>query len=178
MDTEENNLIVDNMGLAYDLAYKYYNKIQHTIELNELQSVAFLGLTKAGNSFNKELNFAFSTYAYNCIRNELIKYISNNINNTGQSLSTEIGDNLELSDVIADEINLEQYLIDKVCIFQLQQSIKLLPSPYKDILIYKLKGNTFNEIADLVNISVSQVNQYYHRGINMLRYRLKDWRDI
>ena len=25
MNTEENNLIVENMGLAYDLAYKYYN---------------------------------------------------------------------------------------------------------------------------------------------------------
>lgn len=177
MNTEENELIVNNIGLAYELAIKYYNKIQHIIELDELQSIAFLGLVKAGKTFNKNLKFAFSTYAYNCIRNEIVHYIQNNIKNSNQSLDTQIADNLDLQHTIASDVNIEIDLVNKELINNLFRSINLLKYPYKDILTMKLKGYTFIQISNLLKINLSQVNQNYHKAINMLRYKLKDWRD-
>lgn len=177
MDTKENELIKNNMGLAYELAFKYYTKLQHQLSLDDLQSVALLALVKAGNTFNLDLGYAFSTYAYAVIRNDILNYISNNFNSTAQSISTQISDDLELQDIIPATQDFEEKLIHKRLLISLMHEINSLKPFYRDILKYKLENCTFGQIAKYLGVSITYVKQCYYKAINILKFKLKDWRN-
>lgn len=170
MMTEE-KLILDNMKLAYDLAWKYFIKFQMKFELEELQSLALLGLTKAANTFKEDLGNKFSTYAYQCIRNEFSHYFQKNIKYLDDlHLFVEIYDNLDLQSILPSDNNVEKDFL----ISYLYDEIDKLKPNYKSVILNHLNGKTFNEIAELMNISQSQVSQYYAKIINILRRKFKE----
>ena len=81
MTNEKQELVDKNLKLAYKIAWEYNIKLRGHIELEELQSLAFLGLVKAANTFDISKNFEFSTYAYTVMRNEILCFITKNSNN-------------------------------------------------------------------------------------------------
>ena len=102
MTNDTNRLIEDNINIAYNLSWQYYNKFDRKIELDELQSLSFLGLTKAAKTFNPGLKYNFSTYAYKCIINEILLHYRNNKKHIYISLSEEIGENIYLENAISE----------------------------------------------------------------------------
>jgi RNA polymerase sigma factor (sigma-70 family) len=175
MNTDEEKLILDNMNLAYDIAWKYNKKFNNIIPLDELQSLSFLGLTKAAKTFKKELGNNFSTYAYSCITNEILYYYRQNINHINNlSLSEPNNDELTLEDMIASNEDVFEDLSLELDIEFLRQSIKLLKPRHQKVLEYKLKGYTFKKMASIIGVSLTQICNDYNKALNILRYKFKD----
>ena len=98
MTTEEENLVLDNQRLAYDIAWKHYKKYQGLFDIEELKSVALLGLSKSAVTFDKNLDNAFTTYAYRVITNEIYIYVRNENNKLAKDIANKI------AEVFIDEI--------------------------------------------------------------------------
>ena len=107
MTNDTNKLIEDNMNIAYKLAWQYYNKFNKRIEFEELQSISFLGLTKAAKTFNENLTYTFSTYAYKCIINEILLFYRKNKKHYAISISSEIINDIILEDTLSSDFNTE-----------------------------------------------------------------------
>ena len=69
-------LIIYNIKLAKHFTFVYYEKTKY--DLNDLLSVSLIGLVKAVDSFKISKGFKFSTYASECIINEILMYIRKN----------------------------------------------------------------------------------------------------
>lgn len=168
MTNDDMNLVTDNINLAYKLAWQYKLKLGSSVELEELQSICFLGLTKAAKGFDKSKNIEFSTYAYTAMKNEIVNFYNRN-KTDNISLSTEIGDDIYLEDTITDESNLEEQVETNLQIQQLYRFISELS--YNDQIIVNsyLQGLSINEIALKLGLSSKQTYFLYRKSINKLR---------
>ena len=66
-------IIQENNGLIYQIINKYRNYF----DIDDLYQVAVIGLIKAKNNYNNNLNTKFSSYAYPYVLGEVISYINN-----------------------------------------------------------------------------------------------------
>ena len=174
MTTDEENLVLDNIGLVGDLASKYYMKFNCSFEYEDLRSVGMVALAKAAKSYNKDLGFAFSTYAYKIIKNEIILYFNLNKNhNTNISLSKEVLDGLELGDTIPLDYDFFDDLEKTVENEKLYEAIESLEENHKKIINYRLQGLTYKQIGKIMGTSHQNVNSMYNRALNILRYKLR-----
>ena len=183
MGDEKEKLVLNNMGLAYKLASSYFRKFSGVYELDDLKSVAYIGLMKAVNTFNPELNYQFSTYAYACIRTEICNYLSDNKKFLGQmyfedpiTTKSKDSDDYKLGDTIADPFNLEESVEGTINCSMLLEEINKLPGRYPEILKYRMRGMTFVEIGKLFGLSQPTISKDYNRAVNLLRIKLRDWR--
>lgn len=176
-----NNMILaeENIQLAYKLAWEYFNKFKTSIELEELQAISLLGLTKAAKSYNSDKNIKFSTFAYTVIKNEIIYYIKQNIKHINNiSLSQELTDNLLLEDTLQSNINLEKDIEDTIKIETLYKYINELNEKDKFIVLSYLNGLNTHQIATKLKITDHQVNSLYRKIINKLRYKYRQGGDF
>lgn len=173
MTTNEDNLITDNIRLAYKVAWNYYNKLNGFIDLEELQSLCFIGLVKASKLYNND-DYAFSTYAYKCMKNEILKYFNKikNINkNTHISLSQEIGDELRLEDTLFCIDNVDEQIEKKLLIDKLWEFIDELDDIERKIIVGYMKGLTANKIGEIVGLKHARVSAAYKKALNKLRFK-------
>lgn len=71
-DKEKDEFVRNNEALVHFVAKKFQNT---RIEHSELVDIANLGLTKALNGYRKNRGVKFSTYAHNCMYNEILFYL-------------------------------------------------------------------------------------------------------
>jgi len=64
-------LICSNMGIVKSIAIRYINR---GTDLEDLIQIGSVGLIKAARSYDPELGFEFSTYAYSMINGELRRH--------------------------------------------------------------------------------------------------------
>lgn len=179
MTTDEEKLIMDNLNLAYDLAWKYFNKCGKLIEFEELKSISLLGLTKAAKTFNLKFTISFSTYAYKVICNEILMFIRQNQQYFKPDISLDKGINTVnstklLYDILPDENNVINELENQLEIEYMNKMILELPDRLQNIIKYYLDGYTMIEIGKLLNISQPQVSRDYHKALNILRYKFEE----
>lgn len=74
LTSEQQDLVVDNLALATDLAYKFSQR-QNSLEFDELISIARYGLVRAAEKYDPSRGVKFSTFAYATIRNEILAEI-------------------------------------------------------------------------------------------------------
>ena len=140
MSANDEELILNNTKIAYKIAWDYYNKFQRKIELDELQSLSLLGLTKAAKTYNSNLDFSFSTYAYRCIQNEILLFMRKYRQNSSNiSLSTLLSETVELQDTIPLEYDLLDKIKDDLDIQKLQTEINNLSPRFRIIIKYRLE---------------------------------------
>lgn len=169
MNTEE-NLILDNMKLAYNLAWKYKSKLSNLVELEDLQSLCLLGLTKAAKTFDSSLGYKFSTYSYKFMKNEVLIYLNSELKHSNNiSLSTQINDDLELQDVMPLQYDIYEEVEKRISNDNLYKGIEKLNDYYKIIITYKLKGMTLMQISDKLGIPINKLCNDYGKAINILR---------
>ena len=65
---EIQKLTLENMGLAYKIAWKYHGR---GLEQDELQAVALFGLVKAASGFDRSREVPFPAFASTVIRNTI-----------------------------------------------------------------------------------------------------------
>lgn len=176
MTNDVNKLIEDNMNIANKLAWQYYNKFNRKIDFEELQSLSFFGLTKAANTFDSNLDFAFSTYAYKCIINEILLFYRNHKKHCATSLSMEIVDeNIYLEDLIGIDYKAEELIYSNLEIMELHKFISELPDVERKVIDYILSGKRMCEIGKLLNCSQPQVSRLYHKALHRLRDKFSNY---
>ena len=74
-----NDLIVGNLGLVHFVIKKM--NISNLNEYDDFYQVGVIGLINAAKTYNDKLNKSFSTYAYICIKNEILRYLKKNEKN-------------------------------------------------------------------------------------------------
>ena len=174
MTNDANKLIEDNINIAHKLAWQYYTRFNKRIEFEELQSISFLGLTKAAKTFNEELTYTFSTYAYKCIINEILLYYRKNKKYITTSFSEELTDNIVLEDTLPSNQNTEEDVLVGLEVNLLYKYIDQLPEIEQKVIYYRLKGKTMEEIGKIVGYSQPQISRLYAKALNRLRNKFMD----
>lgn len=99
-------LIRKNDGLIGFTLKKFYANCNYQFDYDDLRQEGILGLIRAIELFNSELNYSFSNYAIRWIYSKMSRYIHKN-DRDELSLNTSYDDDekIELMDMIEDECN-------------------------------------------------------------------------
>jgi len=142
---ERDELIVNFMPLAKSIAIKRKKTLPKHIDFEEIESVAFMGLVKAAEKFDKNISPSFSSYASLRIFGEIQDFLRNNFKNTSQIVSS------------LEEIDVEQ--IEKS--FEISDDILFhLSDDDKDIIkYYYVDQLSLKEIGSILGVSESRISQ-------------------
>ena len=151
MTNEE--MFIQNQRIAYKVAKPYY--INNKEDFEDIKQVALLGLWKAVLTYNK--TYAFSTYAYRVIANEINYYLrKNRKHNSTISIYTEIGNEITIADTLLDSID---YIEQLEAVESINNGIKKLQGKEKAIFEMMLEGKTQQNIAKKMQVSQPQISR-------------------
>lgn len=178
----------ENMRLIPYVLKSLYNT---DIPYDELHSVGVTGYTKALVSFDKTKGAKFSTYAINCIKNEILfflrkenKYMQNTTSLNTILAKDKNGNNLELEETISDnELNdtsLEDTILKDETRQILLKAIDELSEKERLIILYRFgldRGikKTQKELADEINMSQANVSKIQEKALKKLKVILKKY---
>jgi len=165
MSTQE--LVLTHMNFAEKLARKRKRSLPSYIDIYELFSAAYLGLTEAANSYDESRNVAFKTYSYRRILGAIDDYLQS----LGYSISLDIRNNitgLSKSDLIESK---QQINHDHS--FDLIESLigNLGSNIFK---LYFLDNYDLKEIGLMVGVSESRICQL----LNKYKLKIRECYDV
>lgn len=123
-------------------------------------------------TFNNK--YAFSTYAYAVIKNELNMYVTRHVNRMYKrtvSIETPITDDLTLEDTLEDTKDYIEDLIDHIDIIEIREIFDSLYLSDRDkrVLEMLFQGRTQTEIAIEVEVSQTQISRIRQNIIKRAR---------
>ncbi len=107
--------------------------------------------------------YRVKAYLYTIVRNKLLTHIR---------LKKTVAFDSEKIEIEDDE--LEMQIIKEELYKELREAISNLPTRTRKVIDYKISGQTNNEIADLLEISVNTVKTLQKAGYSKLRVNLKN----
>lgn len=175
----------------YALVFYVVKMFQNTrIAYDELVSISIVGYAKALNAFDTERGVKFSTYAINCIRNEVLFFLrkeKNHLNNSfsmNTVLSTDKnGNSLSMEETVSNidnnERSLEQDVVLNDDILLLQKALEYLTDKERYIITYRYgldNGNvkTQREIAEIIGMSQANVSKIEKNILDKVKKILKE----
>lgn len=176
MTSEAENLVVDNLKLAYYTANKYY--LKYNVEFDDAVSISYIGLIKAAEHFDALRNVKFSTYAIKCILTEFRKELRKQSKKVDTvSLDTLISEDSDLSfaDLFPDEnnyyLNIEHNEILQKCLSKLTDREKEIVVEYLHNLDLKQVdlAQKFGISRQRVSIIVNKFRDNYRTELNQNR---------
>lgn len=184
MDARD-KLIVGYMYLINKVIYSLISDVSKA-DLQELFSVGEIGLINAVDNFDISLNVQFSTYAFTCIRNEIVSFLRGKHNFESLTLQDDyeyeynhiIGyRNSCFHEFIEDPDNIEDCYDDKDLLIKLYESFDKLDDNCKKALrlYYGFNGNEqhlVREVADIMKITYGQARHLIEKGIKKLKEML------
>lgn len=160
------------------------------IDYDELVSIAMVGFAKALHAFDKKRNVKFSTYAINCIKNEILFFLRKERNHVKNSISMSSvlsmdknGNSLSLEETISgldnDERSVEDGIMLSGDIEVLRKSLEDLSPKEQYIITYRYgldRGiiKTQREIADAIGMSQANVSKIEKNILDKIKKILKD----
>lgn len=182
---EKERIAEENYSLVFYVVKMFQNS---GVSYDELVSIAMVGYAKALNAFDKDRNVKFSTYAINCIRNEILfflrkekSHMRNNVS-MGTILSMDKnGNNLYLEEVISSdekENKLEENIILNEDISLLREAIGHLTPKEAYIITYRYgldRGiiKTQKEIASTIGMSQANVSKLEKSILEKIKHMLQ-----
>lgn len=154
-----------------NIAHKNVQKFRHCgIDRGDLLQICYLGLWKSVLNFQEEKGCKFSSYAYKVIQNEILQYLRKNKGHQFDRLfSEEIGENITLKDIFADERDfieeLEEKLDNEMYIKNISSRVK--DAKQKQVFKMYLQGRRQQEIADTIKCSQAQVSKILKKMKNL-----------
>ena len=157
-------LICGNLKLVLSIIQRFTGRIDN---LDDIFQVGCIGLVKAVDNFNIELEVKFSTYSSMCIRNEMLMYLRkiNRQVNAEVSLHDTIGidaDGRELTyeDIIEDESqSVDYYLVEHIA-KEFTESQNPLD---RDILKALQEGHKQSKIGEMLGIKQPTVCRHIRK---------------
>lgn len=164
------------MWLAVSLARKYADRYSN---VEDLSSVAFVGLVKAMNHYDPEKNPIPEIFARKCIKNEIFMYLRRDKNkihpiSLEQTVSSEDG-NIHLFDMIATDSEL---VFGEVVInenkLEIEKIVSTLGEKERRILElrYGLNGNeehTQKEVGDVLGFTQSYISKLEKKALKQVK---------
>lgn len=155
-------LVEKNIRLAYFVA----NSFQGSMELEELQGCALLGLAKAAATFKPELGVKFATFAVKVMRNEILMSLRKERRRRGTVyLDDPIGSDdgsLCIADILPDKQrpfqDLEALMDLNTAIEEAGRELSDLERQILHIMVYN-PGFSQSGIGDKLKISQSYVSR-------------------
>lgn len=176
-EKQKDEIAEKNMKLVHYVVGKFKNS---GMDAEELFSIGVVGFAKALNTFETDKGVKLSTYAINCIRNEILfimrKEKKNRKNNISMSMiisEDKNGNGLTLEDTIAqlcsNELSVEDRILLDEDISILNETLSTLTEKERYILTYRFglgceNRKTQKEIADHVGMSQANISKL-ERGI-------------
>lgn len=170
MTNEE--LFNKNINLAYKNVQIYKNC---GIEYEDLMQLCLYGLWKSVLTYKVEKGYAFSSYSYRIIQNEVNYYLRKNRKYfTDRYFSEPINDEITLEEIIADKHNQIEELENNLDSFNYINKIRNsnLKEKEKQVLELTLKGLKQRQIAEKIGLSQPQVSRIIK---SFKKYRRKLW---
>ena len=169
MKKEYNEEYVERaVEMCKKLAWKFARGNYDLFE--EYLSEAYIGATKALNTYDEELGVQFSTYCGTCARNEILVFIRN-VKNKQLNLLYENDDytiNLILSDVNVEDEIIYKELYNKTMDY-IENNFK---EKKKAIILYKMKHPKYSckKIAEHFGCSRSYISRVLSQSEEKVRY--------
>lgn len=172
MKEEAKKLAAENHNLIYGILN------QKRLPVDDYYGIAAIGLVNAAETFDKEKENTFSTYAYKCMENEINRYFRD-------SYAEKRGSNVE--DLSLDELNEEkgeqvfkrnQYTppVEDVCLINniYEKVIQTLSEKEKCILLLSQAGYTRKEISDRTGLAQRDVGSLLQSARMRFQVELSD----
>ena len=166
------NYVIKNMKLGY----------KH----DEIFDVGMIGFVNGLNNFDKNKGYAYSTFLYNCVKNEISKYLylQNMKKRTAEIISynTMVSEDTELLEMLGYNIDYEQNFYVNEMLKEIFNRINKLTKKQQLIFnhLYGLNGYqemTSKEIQEKYGFSRQSINQIKKRILNQLRFILYKYQD-
>ena len=156
------DLVLNNMKLAYSTAWKMRDT---GIEMDDLQSLALLGLVKAARDYDEKRGYKLSNLAITIMRNEILHEVRRQRKQRNQvSLNNPIVDGLfTLGDVLEDKQNGFAEAEMQALVEELEENEK------KAVRMILFQGMKQSEVADIIGMSQTMISRYYRSGLQKLR---------
>lgn len=187
---KKNKLAEENFNCVYHVARSFANT---GINFDELMSIALVGYAKALENYKEDRTTKFSTYAINCMKNEILFFLKRErLKHQGTlSLNSILatdknGNQLSLEEIVFDdeipEYNPEKKIIQDEKIDKLQKLVEQLNEKEKLIICYRyeLFGyelKTQKEIAELVGMSQANISKIEKSILDKLNKEFKRYDD-
>ena len=189
---EEKNIIAEeNMLLVHYVANKFRNT---KLLYDDLYGAALLGFTKALNAYDSERGSKFSTFAVNCMKNEIRFFLRKERRQSDNTVSYNFvlsqdknGNDFELYDILADKSDdspdIQEILILEENKKATLDAVSRLSELEQYIMNhrYGLNGCQFKtqkEIAEEVNMSQANVSKIQKNCIKKVKKILyEDYND-
>lgn len=188
LTTEEKNKIAEENLPLIHYVLKGLNNTR--VDYDELFSVGIVGYAKALDSYDKSREVKFSTYAINCIKNEVLFFLrkenKHNANTTSLNKILSVdknGNNLELEEIMSDgnigEKGLEDIILEDENREILLRAMEHLKEKERYILIHRFGLDrgivmTQKEIAEVINMSQANVSKIEKTGLHKLKLILRN----
>lgn len=151
------------------IASKYFNFVKGKgFELNDLIQEGMIGLNQAIYDFREQKNIQFNTFASICIERQIKTFVRDITRNKHKLLNESISmdsttDNFGrlLRDVVTDgEISNPEYsFIDEEEENELKKELKkVLTAKEYSVFLLRLRGFTYQDISEVLNISKKSVD--------------------
>lgn len=175
----EEEIIMNNTKLIYVVLKRlnlYYRE-------DEFYDIGMVGLVKGVKKYDSSLGYSMSTYLYKCIYNEIL--MSFRRINSGREvpekalipLTTPVGDNLTLEDMIQDDANIEDEIIKKEEIENLHNEILKLSNREQLVInlyfgLNSCKKLKQKEIAKIIGVEQGRISKIKNTALKKLRKEL------
>ena len=174
-------LVVHNLRLVLHEVTNRFSSVSY--DKQDLVSVGIIGLINAINSFDLNKGYEFSTYASRCVDNEILMFLRKikkdiNLESFEETIFTDNnGDTVKLEDTISDDINLFDDYEKKEFYKSIRELVMQLPERDKKIMMMHFgfsnnKTYSQKEIAEILNMSRSNVSTIVNKNLNILREQL------
>lgn len=172
MNEKQQKLVLDNQKLVYHVIKQLH--LYHKLE--DYLDVGIIGLCKAAKTFKPENGSKFSTYAYSCIRNNILMEIRNEKRQCdayaisfSSIINSSKDNNLTLEDTLSD-YELENDILNREELISLITSIERLDKEDKQIIdLYFYQNKTQQQIAQILNMSQANASRRIQRALNNLK---------
>jgi len=148
-----------------------YSQINDYDEALDVTQEIFIMTMEALSSFRRESKF--STWFYSIMVNYCKNYRKKNSRYSTIPINSARGEGEYDLQIPDERENPEEEIITKESLRIVKEEINRLPDDYREILILRdIQGLSYNEIAEILDISLPNVKVRIHRGREFLKNRL------
>ena len=136
----------------------------HGIEISDIMQEGYIGLEEAIVNFSENDNASFYTFAILCINRQIINYLRKTTGGRDKILNDAVAIDEYVEKNMKDAFDTEFSFIYKETEEHIMEEIKgNLTEIERDVFNLKVKGYTFEEIANTLNRDVKSIYNTFHR---------------
>lgn len=160
-----NDLILAHLWIVKSLAHKLKSSLLFSADWDELIAAGNLGLVKAARNFEARNHCQFRTYAYKCVRGEMIKSFTR-IDGHHDSARVEFVSLDEMDQAVQPTQESDYYDSERRAI--LQQRLAQLDQRHRYVIDLYLRGDSIVAYARDHHWSRDRVMKWQRTGIRQL----------